>query len=81
MMNDLTNYLALKAEIERLKKQVRKLQCENSTLRGLTGRKKRRVRKNAVLAAYKPGMTGAELAKIAGCSVRYANYVKSGLTS
>ena len=75
-MNDLTNYMALKAEIEQLKKQVRKLQCENSTLRALTGRKKRKARKNAIIKHYKEGITGAQLAELAGCSLRYANFVK-----
>jgi hypothetical protein len=72
----LTEYLDDKKRIKQLEKQVRKLQNENAALRALTGRVRRKSRKNKVLDAYKPGITGAELAKIAGCTVRYANQVK-----
>lgn len=72
---DLTNYLNLQSEIRQLKRQVRNLQNENCRLRALTGVKKRNSKKAECLKHYRPGITGGQLAKLAGCTVRYANQV------
>lgn len=77
---DLTSYLSLQSEIRQLKRQVRNLQNENSRLRALTGVKKRNSKKAECVKHYRPGMTGGQLAKLAGCSVRYANRLISTFT-
>lgn len=65
----------LKAEIESLRHRNRKLECENSRLRAMTGCKRRKSRKSACIENYKEGMTGQQLATLSDCSVRYANQV------
>jgi len=73
----------LRADVEKLKKQLetekkkyRNLRYQNKKLRLACGLKVRVYKKSSCLQHYKPGMTGAQLAKAAGCSIRHALDIK-----
>lgn len=72
---DLTAYLALNREIDRLKRQVDNQQKLISKLRKKLGLRKPVTVAEKCCKHYKPGITGVELARLAGCSKRYANSV------
>lgn len=73
MSNDLTTYLELRSEIDRLKRQVDSQHKLISKLRKKLGLRRPETSAEKCCRLYKPGMTGKELAGLAGCSKRYAN--------
>lgn len=75
MNHDLTAYLALNREIDRLKRQVLHLQKINSKLRNKLNIRRPVTAAEKCCKHYKPGMTGVELAELVGCPKRYANAV------
>jgi len=77
MTDGISDWLHLKDEIARLKKQIRNLQAENCRLRVATGcrvRKQVKLKVISALAANKG--TSAEIAELCRCSVRYVNQLK-----
>lgn len=77
------NDLGLYQENQRLRAEIRKLQCENSMLRGLTGRRKRLSVKQKLIKLLdeNPKMSSTEAAKAVKCTVRYVNQLKKDLFS
>lgn len=75
------NDLGLYQENQYLRAQIRKLQNENSTLRGLTGRHKRLAVKAVVIKILdaNPDTPSNIVAARAKCTVRYVNKLKKEL--
>ena len=66
----------LKNQLAYEKKKYRNLQIKTRNLALATGIQINECKKSRIIEKYKKGMTGTELAKLAGCSVRYANFIK-----
>ncbi len=79
-MDDLTEYLSLKSEIESLKKRLKSAEAENSRLRGLCNLpRKKGLKKSAIMTLLAGGMEPKRIAATVPCSLSLVYEYKKAL--